>query len=80
MEPTGKPGEHGKLLGQHCGARFQMQPLQLQLGRRQLRLQQIAQRVHARLGALPLNPHQTSRKRLLLARRLQFAVHRSSSM
>jgi hypothetical protein len=42
-----------------CGARFQVQPRELQLGRRQLRLQQIAQRIDASLGALLLDADET---------------------
>ena len=54
------------------GAGLQVQTLKLQLGRRQLRLQQITQRINAGLGALLLDGHQFLRKCLLLARGIQF--------
>jgi hypothetical protein len=53
-------GERRNLLCKRCGARLQVQPLELQLGRRQPRLQQIAQRIYAGLGALLLDGYQRS--------------------
>ena len=61
IDPTGNPVSVGQLFRQRRGARFQVQPPQFQLRRRQLRLQKLAQRIHAGLRALLLDLHQPRR-------------------
>jgi len=53
-----------------------MQALELQLGRCQSHLQEFIERVNTSLGAFLFDSQQAVRKAFLLARRLQFTVHR----
>ncbi len=70
---VGQAGERGQLLGERGRAGFEMQAAELELRRRQFRLQQSAEGIDAGFSALLLDGDETGRILLLLANSFEFA-------
>ena len=71
---VGQSGERGELFGKRCRAGFKMEPLELELRRGELRLQEIGEGIDTGLRALLLDGDKARSKLVLLAGGGEFGI------